>query len=901
MALRTTDRCDLLLGRDFEAESLRTTGGAIVIVGDAGIGKTALLGRAAADAKTRRCATFFVAGTTARMTVPFSGLHAIVRRHWDAAQTLEPAQRETLEQTCDGRAAADDAAAIASALVALGRAAASGQPVLFAVDDMHRLDRSSVDVISEIGRVAADDTLRVVASTRDVHFETEPLPYASMVYLRPLGLDDARALVAQHGSSLTFSQREHIVRSAQGNPLALVELPDALGSTPDVVADIHLRRMALTPALRRSFTQGLSDLPPSTRDAVLIAAIEDESSVHELVAATRAFVGDRTLGVEVFDAARLAGLLGGDDLHLYFRHPLMRPAVLHEETLGRRLEARRAVAEVVGDGPRRTWHVAQSITEPNDALGDELEAAYCVARERAIVSGIATIERAAQLTTDPVKRARRLLQIAEESCALGRSDVVHRYVAAAAQQTLDAPAQALADVLRGGGPDVNELCRLACAATEAGQQGIALSLLLAAAERAWWADSDTTTRADIEAALRASNPPSHDARVAVVLAYTAPISNGAEVSDLIVHVAATADPITLRHLGLAAHLIGDCPRAAAILAAAETASREEGLLGLLPQVLCTQAAARIELGDWERAVALATEAAATAAATNQWNWAALATAHLARARAFLNDVELAMQLATECERQADQRGLRGVRALSSIARGTASLSAGHAVEAFDALALVFDDMQTRHIQRERLSAVMLLVEAAVRTDRCDQARVIISRHELSSSVTPSPLLHVQLEYARCLLASDEDAERSYRAALGQDLVRWPWVRARLELGFGTWLRRQRRVVECRVPLRTACATFEGLGADAWADQARNELRAAGERSSGTGTALEQALSPQELEIALLAAEGLSNREIGQRLLLSHRTVGAHLYRIFPKLGITSRRQLALHVRETAVA
>jgi DNA-binding NarL/FixJ family response regulator len=143
-----------------------------------------------------------------------------------------------------------------------------------------------------------------------------------------------------------------------------------------------------------------------------------------------------------------------------------------------------------------------------------------------------------------------------------------------------------------------------------------------------------------------------------------------------------------------------------------------------------------------------------------------------------------------------------------------------------------------------------------------------------------------------VLADDADAEELYRAALTQDLTRWPWVRARLELAFGSWLRRQRRGAESRIPLRSAQAILDLVGAGTWAEQARTELRAAGERSVTPGPAAQAILSPQEMQIARLAAEGLSNREIGERLYLSPRTVGSHLYRIFPKLDIASRGQLA---------
>jgi DNA-binding NarL/FixJ family response regulator len=157
--------------------------------------------------------------------------------------------------------------------------------------------------------------------------------------------------------------------------------------------------------------------------------------------------------------------------------------------------------------------------------------------------------------------------------------------------------------------------------------------------------------------------------------------------------------------------------------------------------------------------------------------------------------------------------------------------------------------------------------------------------------THSPLLQVALTYARLLLAEDKDAEALYLASLGEHLASWPFLRARLQLGYGGWLRRHRRVAESRPPLRAAVEVLDALGALPWAERAGQELRASGEvRRPRTADSRDQ-LSPQELQIAQLAATGLSNREIGERLYLSHRTVGSHLYRIFPKLGITSRAEL----------
>jgi DNA-binding CsgD family transcriptional regulator len=163
---------------------------------------------------------------------------------------------------------------------------------------------------------------------------------------------------------------------------------------------------------------------------------------------------------------------------------------------------------------------------------------------------------------------------------------------------------------------------------------------------------------------------------------------------------------------------------------------------------------------------------------------------------------------------------------------------------------------------------------------------------VAAAQTPSPRLHLVVRQARALLASDEAAEGSFRDALDHDLSAWPFDRARLQLAYGGWLRRHRRQAESRPTLRAAIEAFDALGIVSWGDRAREELRASGETSRRRSAVSWDQLSAQELQIAQMAANGLSNREIGQRLYVSHRTVGSHLYRIFPKLGITSRAQLA---------
>jgi DNA-binding CsgD family transcriptional regulator len=205
---------------------------------------------------------------------------------------------------------------------------------------------------------------------------------------------------------------------------------------------------------------------------------------------------------------------------------------------------------------------------------------------------------------------------------------------------------------------------------------------------------------------------------------------------------------------------------------------------------------------------------------------------------------------------------------------------------------VFDPADPAFQRAQQVWALSYLADATVATGRQDDARGLLATVEHITGDDPSPGARIALEYSRAVLAEDTDAEALFRRALDGGGRRLPWHRARAELAYGTWLRRQRRSVESRVPLRAARGTFDALGARAWAERADQELRATGEGGWQPTVSPSELLSPQEAQIAQLAAQGLSNREIAQRLYLSHRTISSHLYRIFPKLGVTSRAQLA---------
>jgi ATP/maltotriose-dependent transcriptional regulator MalT len=290
-------------------------------------------------------------------------------------------------------------------------------------------------------------------------------------------------------------------------------------------------------------------------------------------------------------------------------------------------------------------------------------------------------------------------------------------------------------------------------------------------------------------------------------------------------------------------------------------------------------------------VADAQEASRLAHETAQPIWEAGAQAAEAMLAGLRGDEEAALRLAAAAETVALPAGSGAVEGVVQLTRGVTSLGAGRHAEAYEHLRRMLDPSDAAHHRLDCHWAIGNLAEAAVRIGRRDEARALVGGLERRAALTPSPVFHQVMRHARAVLADDDDAEVLFQTALGPDMSSGPFDRARLELAYGIWLRRQRRAADARSPLRAARDTFDALGAIPWGHAARQELRATGEASRGrTPDVLEQ-LTAQELQIAQLAASGLSNREIGETLYLSHRTIGSHLYRIFPKLGVTARSEL----------
>jgi DNA-binding CsgD family transcriptional regulator len=917
-----------LIGREAEMQSLddlldgiNEYGAALLVRGEVGIGKSSLLTYANARAHARGMLTLRVTGAQSEAHLPFAGLHQLLRPVLSEATNLPNPQRYALLAAFGMHASSvpPDLFLVALAALELLASVASSAPLVILVDDAHWLDPSSRDVLAFIARRLEADPIVLLIALREEFESLLADPGLPQLHIEGLDEASAGALLDAHAPRLPAVIRTRVLEQAMGNPLALVELPAALarqqgGTTPLSSVSQLSSVLPLTARLERAFTSRLSELADAARTLLLVAAAasggDNSAAVLSDILAAGALIHGAELTKVALEPAVNVRLVSLDDQRLRFRHPLVRSAILQTASGAERRAAHAALATVLAGQPDRSiWHLAASRDGPDETVSDELEAAADRARRRGdlAVAGAALV-RAAQLTSDSKRSGDCLLRAAEAEFDLGRRDVGLRLLRAVEPLTLGPRERTRLSWLsenygeRGawsGATTVASFIALADQARLEGDVGLALSALRAIALRCWWSNPDEELRRAVVAAAERITVPDQDPALLTVLALAAPIEQGAYILDRLrrLPLEVSDDPATVLLLGSAASAVGDYHLAARWLISAIAGLRARGQLGLLAQALVTQAWAAFYLGHWIVAVPAADEAARLAEETGQVRWVAagqLAAGALAACR---GELRLAEALAAGAERVFLPMAANPMLALVQVVRGLAALSDGRYAIAYEHLHRIFDPTDVAYHPLVRCWTIGDLAEAAIHSGHQDDARILANELEPLAAQMRSPLLLAGLSYARPLLAEDGTvAETLFQAGLGVQLTPWTLHRARLQLAYGAWLRRQRRVAEARTHLRAAMEAFDALSAIPWGELARKELRAGGEASRSRTPAMQDQLSPQELQIAQLAAEGLSNREIGQQLYLSHRTVGWHLYRIFPKLGITARSELhaALH-------
>jgi DNA-binding CsgD family transcriptional regulator len=825
-----------------------------VLSGEPGIGKSRLLAAATAAARDRGFTVVSATGVQSEAHLPFAGLHQLLRPLRGRVADLPATQRAALDAAFGlGREPAPERFRIAMAVLDLLCEVAADAPLLVLAEDAQWLDRPTTEVLAFVARRLQSDPVVLLAAEREGY--PSPLVDAGLPQHRLGGLApaEARTLLDASAQPLAPVIRERLLTEAAGNPLALIELPIAAARREPAAPG----SLPLTQRLEQAFAARVADLPAATRLLLLVAAPSDDERLADIVDAAAAVAGS-TLGPELLQPAAEAAIVDLDLHSVHFRHPLIRSAVRQSASVLRRRQVHEALAEVLRAEPdRRVWHRAALISGTHEQIADELaEAAGRARRRGALAVAVTALQRAAELSP-PRPRARRLLAAAELAFELGQRELVTPILREVAHLDPDPALRA----------------------------------------RAIWIEEVVQTRPLGDAARAASrlgDPASADLRILAIQAYADPFGKAPAILKRLRAAAADVhrDADAARFLGSAAVAVGAFDTAATFLTEAVEGLRIQARLGHLPRMLTLQARMAAQVADWDVAIPAAAEARRLATELREPHWIAAADAVDSAIAGIRGDQDAAERAAAQAERTAVPAGSNLTIAFAQFGRIFAALGAGRHADAYDACERLLDPASPAHHPVIACWLIGDLAEAALHTGQVSEARARVKQVEAASGDSPGTCIAVGLLHARALLAQGpEEAAGRFDEALGADLAHWPLQRARLLLAYGQWLRRQRRIAESRAPLREARDAFDAMGCAAWADQGRRELRASGESSRRRDLAARDQLTAQEIQIAQLAAQGLSNRDIAQRLYLSHRTISTHLYRIFPKLGITSRGEL----------
>jgi DNA-binding CsgD family transcriptional regulator len=874
------------------------SGAAILLRGPAGIGKSAIVEYAMRRARSSRRLLRTV-GTSPEMGLAMAGLYQLLQPLFPLAlQISEPRQAALRVAFGIATGPPPEPFGVAMAALDLLVEAAAEQPLLVVAEDVHLLDTATVEVLRFLARRLEHDPIVLLATARDE--DPDPLGGAAtcLLELGPLDADGSRRLLEAVAPDLTASAQAGILRVAEGNPLALVELPKTPGSTLQATQWIPL-----TDRLLAAFAARVERLPPATREALTLLALHDTESLPEVLQALG--TNEAPAPVVVVEPAIKAALVQLTGSELRFRHGLMKSAVYRLASPSSRVAGHRALAQAVGpDTDRGILHRARAAEGYDDALAADLDRVAERALKRGAVStAMTTLARAADLTTSAEPKRDYLLRAAALAYELGQGNVgdAHRAVLALladdehSRLRLEELGEAADAGAGGGSARIQSLISLADRARRLGDERLAGSFLRSAAFRCWQRQPDGDPSRRIVQLVTDGAGSLTGPQRAVILAYADPVGSAGAVAEILQGAVTTElDSVTVQTLGHAASCIGNFELADMLFADAIARLRAEGRLQVLARAIVLQAWARLRRGQWSTAMPLAEEGTRLAEESGQAEWQAAGFAAQAMVAALRGETAEAASAADRAERMAFPGQMTIVLAISLLARATAAAGEGDFSGAWEYLSRLHQQADSAYHPAQARWSLSHLAYAAVQCDRVERTRKIVAKVRSRMQAEPVvPVVRMNLIYADAMLAPDELIEDQVRATLDAEVGNWPFERSRMQLLLGSRLRRRKQIQEARELLRAAQAGFDNLGASLWAERARKELRAAGVASRAQTPTLWSSLSAQELQVARMAAEGLSNRQIAERLYLSHRTVASHLYRIFPKLGITSRAQLTV--------
>lgn len=884
--------------------------------GEAGIGKTALLDFASARASGFRTAR--VAGVESEMELPFAALQQLCAPLFDCLGRLPVPQRDALDVAFGRNAgSAPDRFLVGLAVLSLFGAAAETKPLVVLVDDAQWIDRISAQTLAFVARrLIAEPVALIFAVRNGVADELTGLPELP---LGGLNSGDARALLdSAILGRLDGQVRDRIVAETRGNPLALLELPKGLTAAELAGGFERPDIWPLAGQIEQTFLRRIRSLSDQTQQLLLTAAAEPVGDSALLMRAAE------QLGLDP-DAAAGAEAAGLIDVGTWvrFRHPLVRSAAYRTANLVERRRAHRALAEATdaeSDPDRRAWHLAIAAPGPDESVAIQLELSADRAQARGgVAAAAAFLERAVQLTSDPTQRGTRALAAARAKRDAAAFDAAGELLTIAESASLNELQRAEAARLRAqiafarsrsGDPDAPTVSDSAVGLLDAAGR---LQTLDNAQARETYLEAVGAAlfggrlcphggiRMTAEAA-RAAPPGPQPARPVDLLldgiALRATAGHAASVpvlGDALERICAAAqrgDGDVMRWFWQAfpivqesaTHELWDDEVWHQLATHAVRLARDAGALAVLPLALVYRAGVHVQAGEFAAASALIEEADAITAATGyapvKYNWVLLA--------AWRGGEAVAMDLIERAAADGVARGEGRVIGLTGYATSVLYNGLGRYEDAFTAA--------RRACEHEDLGlfgwCLIELIEAGVRSGEHPTALEALHRLEDRALSSETNWLAGVLARCRALLADDRVAEGDYREAIERlESTRITAHLARARLIYGEWLRRCNRRVDARAELRAAHEMFAGMGADAFAERARRELLATGEKVGKRSVVSAGELTAQEAQIARLAGDGLTNPEIAAQLFISTHTVEWHLRKVFAKLGISSRRQL----------
>jgi DNA-binding CsgD family transcriptional regulator len=910
----------LLVGRADELLRLRgltdpppSAAEVLIVLGGPGMGKTALLADAAGRASAAGTRVLRVTGRESETLLAFAGLYQLLRPVMTAVARLPGRQRRSLERALGLAPAADDESAAGAdpllpgaALLEVLADLAKQSPVLVVGDDAQWIDPSSLDALAFAARRLEAEPVVMLIAARDTQVPAGFERRHAELRLAPLSNREANRLLDALPEPPRGRARDHVLAQGEGNPLALIELARAVAADPGAARYGTAEPIPLAERLTASMVGRVAELPHPAREALLVAAAADNPDLPGVP-------------VEALAPAVRLGLVTADGAGVRFAHPLVRTTVYHAAPFARRAAAHRRLAEALTGYPdRRAWHLAAATLDTDEHVARLLEDTAADAQRRGgPAAAVAALERAAELSPEPRERGRRLAAAASAAMQTGQvgwiQDLADRAGAVVSDPELLLEARgavlwglawsgthaaamaALLPLTTEGEPwGDSRWTLLASAATVAYTSGVPREVAAVRNALASQADrgqlpADATRRAEIDASwlwVRAATGPFRG--TADLMATLDTISRMPDQREHPLSWSAPSAWLTDRtELSIELH-----ERLMRLRDAVKIGAHGGPLLSL--------AWSYVDASRWDEALAVAAEGADLGVAYKMpvvtlTCDVITGIVHAMRGNAAEARRHVGYALAGDPEQN------RAITARARHALGLAAMGEGNYLAAFGQLrGLFIDDGQPLHFHLSYLALADLAAAAARAGAAAGTGAGAGTGAECQRLLptwlghldgTPTPRVAQLIARARALLADSDSAEPYFHEGLIDPAgSEWPFERALLRLDFGEWLRRRRRINEAKEELAAAQSVFRRLRAQPWLERAETELRACGVDVTPPQGALGE-LSPQQRQVVYLASLGLTNREIADRLFLSHRTVSTHLYQAYPKLGIAGRHQL----------